>query len=159
MLVPHGGPFGVRDSWGFNPEVQFLASRGYAVLQVNYRGSGGYGRAFLDKGRQQWGRAMQDDLTDAVRWAVAQGQADPRRIVIMGASYGGYAVMAGLAFTPELYQAGVNIVGVTDLERKATKRTKGRLPRPPLFPSLPSVQRRGVRVGLRPLCRVGKYPG
>lgn len=116
IIHPHGGPFGVRDSWGFNPEVQFLASRGYAVLQVNFRGSGGYGRAFLDKGRQQWGRAMQDDLSDAVQWAVSKGIADPKRVAIYGASYGGYAALAGVTLTPELYACAVNYVGVSDLE-------------------------------------------
>jgi len=115
ILNPHGGPYGPRDEWGFSPEVQFLANRGYAVLQVNFRGSGGYGLPFEQAGYRQWGGAMQDDLTDAVRWAVAQGYADPKRVAIMGASYGGYAVMAGLAFTPELYAAGINIVGVTDI--------------------------------------------
>ena len=116
ILHPHGGPFGVRDSWGFNPEVQFLASRGYAVLQVNYRGSGGYGREFLNQGKQQWGRAMQDDLTDAVKWAIAQGYADPARVAIYGASYGGYATLVGLTLTPELYRCGVNYVGASDLD-------------------------------------------
>ncbi len=115
IIHPHGGPFGVRDSWGFDPEVQFLANRGYAVLQVNYRGSGGYGREFLDKGRYQWGRAMQDDLTDAVKWAIAQGIADPKHIAIYGASYGGYAALAGITLTPELYCCAVNYVGPSDL--------------------------------------------
>ncbi len=117
IIHPHGGPYGIRDSWGYNPEVQFLASRGYAVLQVNYRGSGGYGRAFIDRGRYQWGRAMQDDLTDAVHWAVAQGFADPARVAIYGASYGGYAALAGVTLTPELYRCAVNYVGVTDLDQ------------------------------------------
>lgn len=116
IIHPHGGPFGVRDSWGFNSEVQFLASRGYAVLQVNFRGSGGYGRAFLDKGRRQWGRAMQDDLSDAVQWAIKEGYADPKRVAIYGASYGGYAALAGVTLTPELYACAINYVGVSDLE-------------------------------------------
>lgn len=115
IIHPHGGPFGVRDHWGFDREVQFLASRGYAVLQVNYRGSGGYGREFLDKGRYQWGRAMQDDLTDAVHWAVAQGIADPGQVAIYGASYGGYAALAGVTLTPELYCCAVNYVGPSDM--------------------------------------------
>jgi dipeptidyl aminopeptidase/acylaminoacyl peptidase len=116
IMHPHGGPFGVRDSWGYTPDVQFLASRGYAVLQPNYRGSGGYGREFINKGRHQWGRAMQDDLTDAVQWAIAQGIADPRRIAIYGASYGGYAALAGAMLTPDLYACAVNYVGAADLE-------------------------------------------
>ena len=116
ILHPHGGPFGVRDSWGYDGEAQFLASRGYAVLQPNYRGSGGYGREFINKGRQQWGRAMQDDLTDAVKWAIQQGIADPARVAIFGASYGGYATLAGLTLTPELYCCGVNYVGAADLD-------------------------------------------
>jgi len=116
ILHPHGGPFGIHDTWGYNKEVQFLASRGYAVLQPNYRGSGGYGREFINKGRQQWGRAMQDDLTDAVKWAIDQGIADPNRVAIFGASYGGYATLAGVTLTPELYRCGVNYVGAADLE-------------------------------------------
>jgi dipeptidyl aminopeptidase/acylaminoacyl peptidase len=116
ILHPHGGPFGIRDEWGYRDEVQFYASRGFAVLQVNYRGSGGYGRAFEQAGFKRWGREMQDDLSDGVKWAVAEGVADPQRVVISGASYGGYAVMAGLAFTPELYCAGINYVGATDIE-------------------------------------------
>lgn len=115
ILHPHGGPYGIRDSWEFDPEVQFLASRGYAVLQVNYRGSGGYGRRLLEAGRYEWGAKMQDDLTDAVKWAIAQGVADPRRVVISGASYGGYAALAGVTFTPELYCCAINYVGVSDL--------------------------------------------
>ena len=115
ILLPHGGPFGVRDEWGFSDEVQFLVNRGYAVLQVNYRGSGGYGREFINKGRHQWGRAMQDDLTDAVKWAIEQGYADPKRVAIYGASYGGYAALAGITLTPELFCCAVNYVGVANL--------------------------------------------
>ena len=114
LLHPHGGPW-ARDSWGFDPEVQFLASRGLAVLQVNFRGSAGFGRRFLEAGFGEWGRAMQDDLTDAVRWAVGAGIAEPRRVAIYGGSYGGYATLAGLAFTPELYACGVSYVGVSNL--------------------------------------------
>ncbi len=115
ILHPHGGPFGIRDEWGFRDEVQFYANRGYAVLQIDYRGSGGYGRGFESAGFKKWGREMQDDLSDGVRWAIAEGIADSSRVVISGASYGGYATMAGLTLTPELYCAGVNYVGVTDI--------------------------------------------
>ncbi len=115
IVNPHGGPFGVRDYWGYNPEHQFFASRGYAVVQVNYRGSGGYGREFEQAGYGQWGRRMQDDLSDAVRHLVEESIADPGRVCIYGGSYGGYATMAGLTFTPELYRCGINYVGVTDV--------------------------------------------
>lgn len=114
VVNPHGGPW-VRDGWGFDPEVQFLASRGYAVFQPNYRGSTGYGRAFWEAGFKQWGRAMQDDVTDGVRWLVQQGIADPRRVAIYGGSYGGYATLAGITFTPDLYAAAVDYVGVSNL--------------------------------------------
>ena len=116
ILHPHGGPYGIRDDWRFDAEVQFYANRGYAVLQVNYRGSGGYGHAFERAGFKKWGLEMQNDLSDGVKWVVDQGIADPGRVVISGASYGGYAVMAGLAFTPELYCAGINYVGATDIQ-------------------------------------------
>lgn len=116
IIHPHGGPFGIRDYWSFNPEVQFMASRGYAVLQPNYRGSGGYGRDFINKGKQQWGRAMQDDLSDAVKWAIDQGIADPARVAISGASYGGYAALAGVTLTPDLYCCAANYVGAADLD-------------------------------------------
>ena len=114
VLHPHGGPW-ARDSWGFHPEVQFLASRGFAVLQVNFRGSAGFGRTFLEAGFGQWGLAMQDDLTDAVRWAVGQGIADPRRVAIYGGSYGGYAALSGVVKTPDVYACGVSYVGVSNL--------------------------------------------
>lgn len=114
VLNPHGGPWH-RDQWGFNPEIQFLANRGYAVLQVNFRGSTGYGRKFWEASFKQWGKTMQDDLTDGVKWLVSQGVADPKRVAIYGGSYGGYATLAGLAFTPDLYACGVDYVGVSNL--------------------------------------------
>jgi dipeptidyl aminopeptidase/acylaminoacyl peptidase len=114
VVNPHGGPW-LRDSWGYNPEVQFLANRGYAVLQVNYRGSTGYGRKFWEASFKQWGKAMQDDITDGVQWLIKEGIADPKRVGIYGGSYGGYATLAGLTFTPDLYAAGVDYVGVANL--------------------------------------------
>lgn len=114
VLYVHGGPW-VRDAWGFDGTAQFLANRGYAVLQVNYRGSTGYGRAFWEKGFKQWGKAMQDDLTDAAKWLADQGIADPKRIAIYGGSYGGYAALAGMAFTPGVYAAGISFVGPSNL--------------------------------------------
>ncbi len=115
IIHPHGGPHGVRDHWGFNAEVQLFASRGYAVLQVNFRGSGGYGSDFEAIGYRHWGTTMQDDLTDATRWAIDQGIADPKRICIYGASYGGYAAAMGTVREPELYRCAVGYVGVYDL--------------------------------------------
>ena len=114
VLDVHGGPQ-LRDNWGFDPEVQWLANRGYAVLQVNYRGSTGYGKRFMHAGDKQWGRAMQDDLTDAVGWAIESGIADPKRIAIYGVSYGGYAALAGATFTPELYCCAVDVVGPSNI--------------------------------------------
>lgn len=115
ILVIHGGPW-VRDVWGFNSEAQFLANRGYAVLQPNYRGSTGYGKKFLNAGNKQWGTgAMQHDLTDAARYLVSEGIADPRKVAIYGGSYGGYATLAGLAFTPEVYAAGISYVGPSNI--------------------------------------------
>ena len=114
VVNPHGGPW-ARDRWGFNPEVQFLANRGYAVLQTNFRGSTGYGRAFWEASFKQWGLGMQDDITDGVHYLVEQGIADPKRVAIYGGSYGGYATLAGLAFTPDLYACGVDYVGVSNL--------------------------------------------
>jgi dipeptidyl aminopeptidase/acylaminoacyl peptidase len=114
VLNPHGGPW-YRDSWGFNPEIQFLANRGAAVLQVNYRGSTGYGKAFWEASFGQWGLAMQDDLTDAVRWAVEQGIADPARVAIYGGSYGGYATLAGVTKEPELFACAVSYCGVSNI--------------------------------------------
>ncbi|MCY4166048.1 MAG: S9 family peptidase [Gammaproteobacteria bacterium] len=115
IINPHGGPYGIRDYWGHRAETQFLANRGYAVMQMNYRGSGGYGQRFLDIAWQKWGLEMQDDITDGVLWAIEEGIADPDRICIYGASYGGYATMAGITKTPELYQCAVNYVGVVDI--------------------------------------------
>jgi dipeptidyl aminopeptidase/acylaminoacyl peptidase len=114
VVNPHGGPW-ARDSWGYNPELQFLANRGYAILQVNFRGSTGYGRKFWEAGFKQWGRKMQDDVSDGVAYAIKEGIADPKRVAIYGASYGGYATLAGLTFTPELYACGVDYVGVSNL--------------------------------------------
>ena len=114
VLYVHGGPW-ARDDWGFDGGAQFLANRGYAVLQVNYRGSTGYGRAFWEKGFKQWGKNMQNDLTDAAKWLVDEGIADPKRIAIYGASYGGYAALAGMAFTPDVYAAGISFVGPSSL--------------------------------------------
>ncbi len=114
VVVPHGGPW-ARDFWGFNTEAQFLANRGYAVLQPNFRGSTGFGKAFLNAGNREWGDLMQDDITWGVKYLVDQGIADPERIAIYGGSYGGYATLAGLAFTPDLYAAGVSFVGPSNL--------------------------------------------
>jgi dipeptidyl aminopeptidase/acylaminoacyl peptidase len=115
ILFPHGGPW-ARDTWGFHNVVQFLANRGYAVLQPNFRGSTGFGKRFLNLGNREWGTgAMQHDLTDGVRWLIEQGIADPGRIAIMGGSYGGYAALAGVAFTPDLYAAAVSIVGPSSI--------------------------------------------
>jgi len=114
VVNPHGGPW-ARDVWGFNPEVQFLANRGYVVLQINFRGSTGYGKKFWEAGFKQWGRKMQDDITDGVNYLIREGIADPNRIAIYGGSYGGYAVLAGLTFTPNLYAAGIDYVGVSNI--------------------------------------------
>jgi dipeptidyl aminopeptidase/acylaminoacyl peptidase len=115
VVMPHGGPFGVFDVWDFEDDRQLLAAAGYAVLQVNYRGSGNHGRAFRKAGARQWGGRMQDDVTDATRWAIQQGHADPRRICIYGASYGGYAALMGVAKEPTLYRCAAGYVGVYDL--------------------------------------------
>jgi dienelactone hydrolase len=121
VVLVHGGPYGVRDRWEFDPYVQMLASRGYAVLQVNYRGSGGYGEAFVHAGFRQWGGSMQDDVTDATRWAIAQGVADPGRICIFGGSYGGYAALEGAVKEPDLYRCTIGYVGVYDLRLMYTR--------------------------------------
>jgi dipeptidyl aminopeptidase/acylaminoacyl peptidase len=114
VLLVHGGPW-FRDTWGYQREVQWLANRGYAVLQVNFRGSTGYGKKFLNAGNREWGRKMHDDLLDGVDWLVQQGVADRKKVAIMGCSYGGYATLAGLAFTPDVFAAGVSLVGPSNL--------------------------------------------
>ena len=114
VVNPHGGPW-ARDNWGYKSEIQFLANRGFAVFQMNFRGSTGYGREFWEKSFKEWGKSMQDDITDGVNWLIDEGIADPDRIAIYGASYGGYATLAGLAFTPDLYTCGVDYVGVSSL--------------------------------------------
>jgi dipeptidyl aminopeptidase/acylaminoacyl peptidase len=115
VILVHGGPKGPRDYWGYNSFVQFLANRGYAVLQPNFRASGGYGKAFLNAGDLQWGKLMQDDITWGVKYLIKQGFSDPSKIAIMGGSYGGYATLAGLTFTPDVYACGIDIVGPSNL--------------------------------------------
>jgi dipeptidyl aminopeptidase/acylaminoacyl peptidase len=114
VLLVHGGPWG-RDRWGFHPWAQWLANRGYAVLQVNFRGSAGYGKKFLNAGNREWAAKMHDDLIDGVNWIIQQGIADPKKIVILGGSYGGYATLVGLTFTPDVFTAGVDLVGPSNL--------------------------------------------
>ncbi|HST44219.1 MAG TPA: alpha/beta fold hydrolase, partial [Luteimonas sp.] len=115
VVMPHGGPFGIRDGWDYDEEVQVLAARGYAVLRVNFRGSAGRGRAFIEAGYRQWGGLMQDDLTDATRWALANGHGQAGRTCLWGSSYGGYAALMGAVRAPELYQCVVATAAVTDL--------------------------------------------
>ncbi|NQZ10592.1 MAG: S9 family peptidase, partial [Algicola sp.] len=115
VLRVHGGPFGPRDNWGWNREVQLLTSNGYAVLQVNFRGSGGYGEQFEESGHLQWGKAMQDDLTDGVAWAVKNGYANKDKLCIYGGSYGGYAALMGVVKNPDLYKCAIGYIGVYDL--------------------------------------------
>jgi len=114
VLLVHGGPW-ARDTWGYNPLVQFLANRGYAVLQVNFRGSTGYGKSFLNAGNREWAGKMHQDLVDAKEWLVKQGVADPNKVAIMGGSYGGYATLVGLTFTPDEFACGVDIVGPSNI--------------------------------------------
>ncbi|HEY5346927.1 MAG TPA: alpha/beta fold hydrolase, partial [Rhizomicrobium sp.] len=114
VVMPHGGP-DARDMLGFDWWVQFLVNRGYAVLQPEYRGSYGYGRKFTEAGFKQWGLKMQDDISDGVKKVIADGIADPKRVCIVGASYGGYAALAGGAFSPDLYACVVSFAGVSDL--------------------------------------------
>lgn len=120
VVMPHGGPYFTQDVWGFDLDAQILASAGYAVLQLNFRGSDGYGLAFARAGAHQWGKAMQDDLTDATRWAIAQGIADGNRICMYGGSYGGYASLMGVVREPDLYRCTVGYVGVYDLPKHYT---------------------------------------
>lgn len=115
VVFVHGGPYGIRDRWEFDPYVQALATHGFAVLQVNFRGSGGYGDGFLKAGLREWGKKMQDDVTDATRWAIDQGIADPQRICIFGGSYGGYAALEGAVREPDLYKCAIGYAGVYDL--------------------------------------------
>lgn len=114
VVNPHGGPW-ARDGWGYNPEAQFLANRGYAVFQMNFRGSTGYGKKFWMASFKQWGKKMQDDVTDGVQWLIKEGVADPKRVAIYGGSYGGYTTLAGICFTPDLYACAVDYVGVSNL--------------------------------------------
>jgi dipeptidyl aminopeptidase/acylaminoacyl peptidase len=114
VVAVHGGPW-ARNTWGFDPYTQLFANRGYAVLQINFRGSTGFGKKYLHAGDREWGRALQNDLTDGVKWAVAQGIADPKRIAIYGGSYGGYAALAGAAFSPELYRCAIDEFGPSNL--------------------------------------------
>src|SRR4029453_2849556 len=114
VVFPHGGPWG-RDYWGYNSFAQFLANRGYAVLMPNFRAATGYGKKFLDAGNKQWGDKMQDDITWGVKYLVSEGIVDAKHVGIMGGSYGGYATLAGVAFTPDLYAAAVSIVGPSNL--------------------------------------------
>ena len=115
VMLVHGGPW-ARDAYGYNPYHQWLANRGYAVISPNFRGSTGFGKAFIEAGNLQWGKAMHDDLIDVAQWAVKQGIAPADKIAIMGGSYGGYATLAGLAFTPTAFACGVDIVGPSNLE-------------------------------------------
>ena len=124
VVMPHGGPYGIHDTWYFEAERQLLAAAGYVVLQPNFRGSGGRGLAFQWLGARQWGQRMQDDVTDATRWAIAQGYADAQRICIYGASYGAYAALMGAVREPELYRCAAGMVGVYDLPRLHSERVR-----------------------------------
>jgi dipeptidyl aminopeptidase/acylaminoacyl peptidase len=115
VVLPHGGPH-ARDTWTYDADVQFLANRGYAVLQPNFRGSTGYGKEFLEKGYGQWGGAMQNDINDGVAWLVEQGIVDAKRVCIMGVSYGGYAALIGAITSPDIYRCAISYAGVTDVK-------------------------------------------
>jgi dipeptidyl aminopeptidase/acylaminoacyl peptidase len=120
VVFPHGGP-NKRNYWGYDPRVQFLANRGYAVFQPNFRGSSGFGKRFQNAGDKQWGRGvMQDDITDGVKWLVSSHISDPAKIAILGGSYGGFAALAGVTFTPELYAAGISLFGPSNLTEFVT---------------------------------------
>lgn len=114
IVMPHGGPF-ARDEWTYDTWVQFLANRGYAVLQPNFRGSTGYGKGFVEKGIGQWGRGMQDDIDDGVQWLIAEGKVDPQRVCIMGASFGGYAAMWAAVRNPNIYRCAISFAGISDV--------------------------------------------
>jgi dipeptidyl aminopeptidase/acylaminoacyl peptidase len=136
VLLPHGGPHDVADEWFFDPDAQFLASRGYAVLQVNFRGSNGRGLSFRHAGYRQWGGKIQDDLVDGVRWAIGQGEVDAKRICVYGASFGGYSALMLAAREPGMFRCAVGYAGVYDLnqmastgEAKASKRLRATLAR------------------------------
>jgi dipeptidyl aminopeptidase/acylaminoacyl peptidase len=118
VILPHGGPYDVRDDGTYDVEVQFFANRGYAVLQPQYRGSGGYGKAFYEKGEGQWGRAMQDDLDDGMDWLAKEGTIDPKRVCLVGSSYGGYAALWGAVRNPERYRCAASFAGISDLKRQ-----------------------------------------
>src|SRR5262249_42008473 len=115
VVLVHGGPHGVRDLWGYNPEVQLLASKGFAVLQVNYRGSGGYGRSYMEAGYKHWGDRVVMDIVDATRWLVGKGMADEKRVCIYGGSFGGYAALQATILAPDLFRCAVGYAGVYDL--------------------------------------------
>jgi dipeptidyl aminopeptidase/acylaminoacyl peptidase len=159
VIFIHGGP-AVRDDWDWDPEVQMLASRGYTVFQPQFRGSGGFGKRYLEAGYGQWGAAMQDDITDGVKWLVENGYADPARICIYGANYGGYAALWGLAKTPSLYRCGASFAGVSDLQymlkdnSDVNARARGRLYRNRIFGT--SAARRQVLDDVSPLKRAAQ---
>ncbi len=153
VLIVHGGPQ-ARDEWGYRPEAQWLTNRGYACLQVNYRGSTGYGKQFLNAGDREWGGKMHDDLIDAVHWAIEQGIADPERVAIYGGSYGGYAALVGATFTPDVFRCAVDIVGPSNLITLIKERAAllGRVPGIVVSAGRQSRYRRGVfEIALSPL--------